>query len=184
MLPGLFVAEAVVYLISPVFGRRVRIRRNRRLHLPAISVPRVIRRAVPFVAWSILCAVGAVVAYQTWSYGKETETWKAVDAKVIERWTDEGRGATLDSAKMRMEYEFDGVTYRTVQKGYTSDAITTIFVDPEAHTRVSLQSGVLWPKFTIFVALSALGGGGFLGWVALTVWPELASEDHRYESSS
>ena len=179
LLPGRFVSEAIVNIIALVFGFRRRTRRESAIGLPAIAVPRGIRRAVPLVGWSILCIGGAVMAYQTWSYGIETKAWVAVEASVLERWA-EGRKSTLAGAKMRIEYQVDGETYRSVLNGYSPDARTTIYIDPENHARVSLQLGVAWPKFAIFVGLSAVGGLGVLAWLALTVWPQLASEDYLY----
>jgi hypothetical protein len=179
LLPGRFVAEAVVHFIAPLFGRRKTTRRVRHGRAPGIAVPRILRRALPILALSILCVGCAVAAFQTWRQGREVETWRSVDGKVVQRWTE--RNDTLADAKMRIQYNLDGQTYSTIQDGYTSDAVTTIFVDPQDPTHVS--RGFPRPKFLVLVVLSVVGGVGAIGWLALTLWPELASEDHRYESS-
>ena len=175
LLPGRFIAETIVYFTEPIFGRRKTGHSHFVMQPPNMILPSRLIKAFPTLGLCVLCIASALVAYFTWSYGTQTATWRPTLAQVVSR-SAHSHSRGPGQLKLHLEYVVDGETHRAVVRGYTANAETMIFVDPNDASRVSLKSGVSWPLFISAVAVCLLSILGALLMATLIIWPHLASD--------
>ena len=136
------------------------------------------RHKYRLVMFGVMSCVFSGAAFQTWHFGKETLAWKPIEGRVTRR---EGghRGVRY---RIHIEYVPGHRTYHlVVEDELVLKGVVTVYYDPSQPRDAVVTPGVNLVKFMAFGLLACVGVFGVLAHFALALWPQLESEESKYE---